>query len=432
MKRLTEAILYAWFLIVACEAPLRLLCVRAGVPSFIYVKDVLLVGLFVYFIIYTTSVARINKVVLTLFALGLYGLVVGLINGLDPLQVLFGLKILLTLFVGFLAVYVLGLETGFFVRLFRVFVPIVLAGIVLDLLFKLPWTGLEYEAFGVSIEASRRWWVFGMSRLGGFGRASFETAIMLFALCALYLTTTCNGPVTYGTRARVYDVVLLILSFAGIVLTTAKTSILAFVILFVFYVLARIRTGRRTAGRALANVGVKVLMVMIFLYGLIPPVLALESPTSLVNLLHTDSGILSRLAASYVLRMEEMWPRAFQLLSEPYMVVTGRGLGGIGMPQKYFEPGLANAADNVWVYLVVDFGIIVLGLLVAYLLHKILFLRLSGGSNLYFFAFCMSLFAYGATLNVIESPTLMMTLGFLLAFWKRPDMRVHAYALTGR
>jgi hypothetical protein len=53
-----------------------------------------------------------------------------------------------------------------------------------------------------------------------------------------------------------------------------------------------------------------------------------------------------------------MWPRAFALAHEHGLVILGRGLGGIGVPLGIFEPDLANAGDNLFVYSYVLLGIL--------------------------------------------------------------------------
>jgi len=419
MKNFIEKILYLWFAFIVFEAPLRYFFYSAGLPVLVYLKDLLLIIIFVYFALQTTATARINKIMLALLALICYGLIVGLINGLSFMQVAFGMKVVLTFFVGFMAVYLFGIESGFFIRLYRIFAPIILFGLVLEMLFELPWIGFEYDAYGVTIPGSIEWWTLGLPRLSGFGRVSYETAIVLFCLAGLYLTVNICSRNTLSKGQKIYDRLFLLLSFAGIALTTAKSSIFAFIVLLIFYIFLKraVNTGgkfSRTAG-----IVIKILLIVVFLYGVVPPILAATAPEIITAYFNSDDIVMAAVSASYVERMEWMWPEAYQLLSDGYMYFTGRGLGGIGAPQKYFEPNLYNAADNVYVYLLVNFGIIILGLLVIWLLRKIITLRLDDKHNIYYLTFVLAFFAYGATLNVIESPTLMISLGFLLALWDR-------------
>ncbi|PKK83753.1 MAG: hypothetical protein CVT49_06965 [candidate division Zixibacteria bacterium HGW-Zixibacteria-1] len=421
MKNLTEKVLYVWFGFIVFEAPLRYIFFNAGAPFLVYLKDILLIGIFVSFALEATVTARMNKLMLASLTLVLYGVVVGLINGLSPMQTAFGMKIVLTFFVGFMAVYTLGLKKEFFIGLYRLFVPLILFGLLLELLFDLPWIGFEYEAYGVIIPGSISWWTLDLPRLSGFGRVSYETAILLVCLSAMYLAANVYGKSLLAGSWKILDRIFLFLSFIGIILTTAKSSIFAFLILILFYYFLKKATAATSRFNRVAGFVIKVLLVLVLLYGVIPPVLAVTSPKTVTGYLSSDDLIMAAISASYVERMEIMWPDAYKLLSDGYMYFTGRGLGGIGASQKYFEPELYNAADNVYVYLLVDFGIIILLMILGILFFKIISMKINDRKSVFFLTFALIFFSYGATLNVIESPTLMICLGFLLALWDRGD-----------
>ncbi|UCD94200.1 MAG: O-antigen ligase family protein [Candidatus Zixiibacteriota bacterium] len=421
MNGLTRKLIYIWFFITACEAPLRYALYHAGFPIFIYLKDAFLVAIFLYFVIRTAFSARMNRLLLVLLAVILYGIVVGLFNGLALLQVLFGAKIYLPFFIGFLAIYSFGLERTFLIRLFHVFVPIILLGLLLDLLFDLPWAGFEYEAYGVPIQAARKWWTLTLPRLSGFARASFETAILLTSLSTLYLASHLSPSDTFSRRINLGNIILLILSLAGVVLTTSKSSIVAFLFLAIFYFLINSWEKYGDTYRPISGLAVKLLLILILLAGIIPPAVALTSPTIVTDHLSSGSTIITAVSASYVERMQTMWPEALALLSSGYMFVTGRGVGGIGAAQHYFEESAYNAADNLYVYFLVDFGTIFLALFLLYLIYNVLMLTPLKRKCFYFSLFCLVLFTYGTTLNVIESPALMMTLGFMLALWQENE-----------
>jgi hypothetical protein len=101
------------------------------------------------------------------------------------------------------------------------------------------------------------------------------------------------------------------------------------------------------------------------------------------------------------------------------MFLTGRGLGGIGTAQLYFELPAYNSADNVYLYLFVQFGLIVLVGFVIWLLVRIFRLNAARADRLVPTFFLLSLLAFGATMNVVESSPLTMSLGMLLAIEQR-------------
>ncbi|MEC4684117.1 MAG: O-antigen ligase family protein [Nitrospirota bacterium] len=418
MRNLTKIILFTWFLFIVFEAPLRFVFFKTSVPYFIYMKDLLLFSLFLVFIFNAIYQNRINKVILLIFLFLAYGIAIGYINKLSILQILFGFKVFLSFFAGFIAVYSLKVEERFFLKIFRVFVPIIIFGLILEYLHLLPWKGFKYELLGFSIEASRQWSTFGVSRLSGFGRASFETAFLLFSLSVLYIVISYKLKSELKLYMKFYDYLLLALSFVGITLTTSKTVFFAFLIFIFFFVLIKIYDRVNNIPKLFADLLSRVLLFALFLVGIIPPVFALLRKSYLPNgFLHSHAAKF--LFGSYIERIEYMWPNAVKLLSGYHMFFTGRGLGGIGAAQKYFEANIYNAADNLYVYLFVDFGFIVLIIFIFYLLYNLLFLKLNNKENIYFFVFCLIIFSCGATLNVIESPTLMMTLGILFGLWKR-------------
>jgi hypothetical protein len=61
---------------------------------------------------------------------------------------------------------------------------------------------------------------------------------------------------------------------------------------------------------------------------------------------------------SFVERMQDMWPRAVALFDDPFQILWGRGLGGIGMAQRLGEPTRYNAADSLMLYILLTFGIL--------------------------------------------------------------------------
>ncbi len=423
MRSLTKVIIFIWVFFIVFEGLLRFVFSGMGMPVLIYIKDLLLISIFLVTFFYSIYSGLISRTLLIFFLFVSYGGIVGYFNNLNPLQVLLGFKIFLSFFVGFISVYVLKVEEEFFLRMFRFFVPIIFLGVFLECFYPLPWKGFEYELLGFSIEGSRQWTTFGIPRLSGFGRASFETATSLFSLSALYMVISYKLKPELKLYMKFYDYLLLVLSFAGIMLTTSKTAFFAFLIFTLFFVLIKIHDRTNDISKSCADLLSRVLLFALFLIGIIPPVFALLSQSYLPDgLLH--SRALSFLFASYMERIEHMWPNAFELLSGQYMFFTGRGLGGIGAAQKYFEADIYNAADNLYVYLFVDFGFVALFAFVFYLLSNLSLLKLNNKRNIYFFVFCLIVFSYGITLNVIESPTLMMSLGILFGLWKRSNVKV--------
>ena len=69
MKNLFEKMLYVWFAFIVFEAPLRYIFYGAGLPIMVYLKDLILIMIFIYFALQTSVTARINKLMLGLLGL---------------------------------------------------------------------------------------------------------------------------------------------------------------------------------------------------------------------------------------------------------------------------------------------------------------------------------------------------------------------------
>jgi hypothetical protein len=419
MTRVAEKLVWVLLLIVVVDARLRYSLVVAGIPFLIYVKDIMMLGILFHVLLYSAVTCRIGRLLLLFLLLMTFGIVVGIINRLPLLQVMFGVKMLLPFIVSFLVINNLGFRKAVFADLFKIIIPLVLVGLALDMFYDLPWKGLEYEAFEKSIDSSRNRANLGLPRLSGFGRAPHETAAILYAIVALHIGVLVQEGKSRSWWARKYEIVLLVGAFAGVIITTSKSAILAFLILALFYLLIRWYYRHDRWVNLLSGLVLKSTLFALFLYGAIPPIVTFVSPSLITRYLVSDSILIIAVVSSYVDRIERMWPAAFALVSHPYQYLTGRGIGGIGAPQAFFERDLYNPADNLFVYLFIDFGLVLLVPLISYILYKLYISRLAYRPNIYFFCLCIGLFCFGATVNVVESPALTMAFGFMLALWHK-------------
>jgi hypothetical protein len=118
------------------------------------------------------------------------------------------------------------------------------------------------------------------------------------------------------------------------------------------------------------------------------------------------------LYGSFIDRMNDMWPRALKLITDSETVILGRGLGGIGVPVDVFEPALANAGDNLWVYAMVVMGVVGLPLFV---IGYIQVFKLCGQtlSKPWQEALVLAVMAnwYGGVSNIVEHAVLALAFG---------------------
>lgn len=119
--------------------------------------------------------------------------------------------------------------------------------------------------------------------------------------------------------------------------------------------------------------------------------------------------------ASFVERIESTWPNGFALLDLVPFPVLGRGLGGIGSAQSYFELSIFSPGDNLFVYAWVAFGALSI-------LYLTLFLRTALRNRGPFgelrtrFLFFGGIFIMGAAMNVVESAPALFLIGYWLYF----------------
>ena len=156
-----------------------------------------------------------------------------------------------------------------------------------------------------------------------------------------------------------------------------------------------------------------VLMYAILAWGilwvLIPPLMGWSLDWR--ELARTD--IDNPLYGSFIDRMNDMWPRAWDLATVQGLPPLGRGMGGIGSALSIFEPDLANAGDNVFVYLWVVVGVVALPMWVA-VQHGLFRLvpRASVGSPAAMaLALSPAVMGYGGVSNIFEHAMLAAGMG---------------------
>ena len=106
-----------------------------------------------------------------------------------------------------------------------------------------------------------------------------------------------------------------------------------------------------------------------------------------------------------------MWPRAWELLHHHGHPLWGRGMGGVGTPQTYFEPDRFNAADNLFLYGFVVSGWIALPGFLLLLLSSLRLQPWRSEADTAAFCLLLATLTYGITANVVESGFFAMAAG---------------------
>lgn len=391
LSRFALVALCLFLAVKALEGPTRFALMSAGVgwaiyaPTFLLLVVVLVRGLLVM------RTWRASRVMLgvTLALLAASGLGMVLIG--NPAQVLFGIYV----WVPFLFGAALAPEIVPHLRRLYCFFALLwlvsVSGVFLNHFLDWPWAGFKYEVGGISIEGVRKWSTFGIERLAGFARASFEVAIIIFILSLLLLV--------YG-KSRWTKPAVWLIGGGAIVLTTTK-GIMAAYLAVTLLLLVRPWT---PAFILRAAPYVVAMVVMAF---------PLYSWTQDISL-NLKNEIDRLLLASFEDRLTRVWPAAYELVFQHGAGPVGRGVGGIGAAQDRFEKTLYNPADNLFVYLfgIVGYLAVILMLLIAYRVSR--FAGGRQGEATFFYLLGMGILIYGLTTNVVESAYMGMFLGIVL------------------
>lgn len=374
------------------EGFLRFVLQSAGAGTLLYLRDLVPLSLFAYLgfrwvkgDVIPLFILLAGVAILVHFLIGRYVLP-------TLFQSLFGLKVMLPFFVGVLVVFFCGdrLVRGNWV----VWVLLIsLAGVAVNYFVEMPWEGeLLDTAFG-TFSQSRNWTAGGVRRLAGLTRASFDAAAILMVLGIIQLSRM---------RFGVAWMLACVAVFAGIAATTTKGAMLGFLAFLVFAVLTW-GGARQTLAKALVIAAGAVVATV--------PLISLYFSFHLRSISEGAYWLFS----SFVERLNGMWPAAFALLDSPLALVFGRGIGGIGVAQAYGDWWNLNAADNMFVYMFVSFG--VFGCFYYMALLAVLTRRNWGKRDhvLLFNGLSLAIVCYGLTANVVESAVLSASLGVLIA-----------------
>ena len=389
------------------DSPLRWGLNLVKLAPLIYLRDALIL-LFIFFEFFLALKRhKINRYLgLAVLLIGFH-FTIGLISFRNVPQSLFGLKVFLPFFLGVIAAIRLSRANKISqIQIeFGVLWGISLLGIALEAMkVPMPWKGFSVEVGDIVIQGNRSWTAAGIDRLSGFARASYDTSIflLLFSISFIY-------------RVRpILRWVIILLSLIGIVATTTKVTVLATIGCMGIMLLLSFRLPMRRAIWSLFG-------VITLCFTVLPPILLRPD---VINI-SLDDPVIAFSFASFMDRIQNTWPDGFALLKLTPLPFLGRGIGGIGVAQSYFETGIFNPGDNLFVYLWVATGFLSI-LYFAWMLMASL--RESGpiGEQRTRFAFFGTTFILGAAMNTLESSSAFFLIGFwLIIGTAKPQASLH-------
>jgi hypothetical protein len=373
------------------EGVSRFIFIRAGLAPLVYAPKGLITLALLLSVLLAARAAHINKAFIIVIGLALWTLALGVLQVRAIVPVLFGVWAILPFFFGvaiypYLRVHWRNLRSIVFILW-----GLAVMGIVLNNFVEFPWAGFEFQLAGVNLVGSRAWATFDVSRLAGFSRVSIAAASHI-TLLALWLLAA-------GVR-RWLALIIIISSAVALYLTTMKTITGAFILLSLFVLL------RPYIARPVW-VGLPTLAALI---GFVLPF-----STLMVSYNLTFENPVNRfLFASFGIRLAEVWPQTLELVQTRGQPLLGRGIGGIGGAQQYFEPSRYTPGDNLMLYLYVLGGVLFVVLLFGYALAAVKLEPTRQRFDAYIYTVMMTVLLQGITGNVMESAFFSLFFGLSL------------------
>jgi hypothetical protein len=376
----------------ALGGPLRFWLARFGLLGLSYLPILIAALVVAAYAAAQAACLRADRTAIALALVTAFYLPYALALGRPPLQAAFGCYTFVPLFLGMVAVASGGHVAAFAMvaALWWIAVP----GVFLSAAVDLPWVGASYEILGIKAQFARAWSAFGVERLPGLTRASFTAANQIAVACALLLVGRAGLPA---------KIAIWLLSIVAVWLTTSKAPLVAVMVLP--FLVGTVAARQKEARLAFEQ---RVLAVLLVAGAALPLAawLGLRLPPS------GNLGFLS--LGSLGLRMAGMWPGAFALLDPPWpRLFLGLGFGGIGAGQAHFDPARYSAADNLFVFLFVTFGMAALLLLPVVLRgNRLIALRAPRRARA-IYAVSVAVLILGMMSNVVESVVPAFVLGIL-------------------
>lgn len=397
LDQLAEWTLFLYIASLVMDGLLRWALVAVNLQNLVYLRDL---ALFLVIMLYALHQARhgyFSGVFAAFIALLALHVPIGLFTTGSLVQVAFGLKILMNVLAGACMAGALfrpsrGMIIAVAILWFLAVVGIVLDGALLDW----PWKGLSYDVGDVEVEASRDWSGDGIERASGFSRFSISAGLQVMLL-SLFLMVHLKG--------RLLPLLVVLISIPALLYTTAKGTLVSYAVVVAVFALW---SGRTTAG-------FKVASILVMLLAVILPVWASGAQ------LGGGQGLFS--LESMAQRVGEVWPAGWSLIFDHGAGLLGRGIGGIGSPQRLFAPMLYNPADNLFIFMFAYFGILSL----AYLgIVAVRILRLPSAPDARVrLVLCYMLYflLYGVVVSVVEDAIGALVLGATLhALFNAPKL----------
>lgn len=381
-----------YILIIIFEGPIRYVLNMFGMTTLIYIKDFVLIVL----IILGIKKIKFNRKSFIFFIMISTSFIISTIYIRDYMQIsFFILKIFVPFLAGMLQFRNILEDMKNRKRFYIVCYIIVVLGVYINTVINYPWEGLEYELGNNKIIATINWSTMGQKRIAGFARSSFNVAtyIMVFAILIQ----------SDKKKNKIIRAIYCIITISAIALTTTKGMLITAI---VFYINDFLNIEK-----------IKKLLISALIVAMITIPIFSTICDPLFDFLreNMDYEIYIKYFNSFRDRLTNTWPDALQLATKHANIILGRGMGGIGVSQKTYEPDLYSPGDNMFVYLYVTFGLF--SLLIYYWIIKFVKrIDFKNQDNIIVYNIIFIICTYGIVSNIVEEPFLCILFGSCIGY----------------
>ena len=375
------------------EGVIRFALNFVGADYFIFARDIILAVPLIIVFFQQVIQKKINPAFGIFFTIIILHGSISLLNIGSVFTVLYSIKVLMTMLAGAVfAPYLLSPPPWVLRVIFALWLITFFAVLADKYFVDYPWMGMETTIGDIQVEISRNWEVVGADkRAGGFMRSSINVAIIEPLLAFLLI---------FNLRAILPRLLVMAVTFATLFFTTQKGAFLAFFL---------------TCGALLLpkNWQIPVLKLGVTLAIILLIVLPIILPQFIMPHGNSAKGVFS--FESFYMRIEDVWPSAWQWIARHEVFPFGVGLGGIGGAQRFYAISSLNYADNMFILLYAYFGVMSLVYL-GFLWWKIVRLPAIISDNvLCATSIILFLLVYGCVLSIIEDQMASLFLGAAIA-----------------
>jgi hypothetical protein len=378
-----------------CDAPVRYLLFNYGMQQLIYVRELIIIIIVLLYVSRSIFLGMFPIILAYLFIIFVFHSIIGYYYIENSLMIAFGWRIFLPMVFGIIFYQIGSLRMTSVIRYFTIFLVIGLAGIFINYFIDFPWEGLQYNVGSYVIEGVKegKGWGLGeeVKRIAGFSRSSHDAAIQV-TMFAIFVVPNLKYSWAKVILWLVLPLAIVITNTKGLLVTYACLSI----ILIIYWALPN----HRKLYRRILLGSIIIACALPFLY-------------DIFGLNKMSDFTLYVWIKSFLIRAEQFWPDAIQQLSDKGNFILGRGMGGIGASQLFFEPNDYNSVDNIFVYAYIYFGLFSL-VYFYYIYAKSKIINYN--NDFFYYLILLAVFIYGMIQSVVENGIINFFFGMALGY----------------